>query len=114
MSASKPILRTKILDQPVRIYRRYTREVRRRGATLGHVKIWGRDRSGERKWIVDLSPDLQDGSLEELITVIHELMHVADWGRDEIHIDRSSEDIARTLWRLGYRKSSQDATDGGH
>lgn len=108
----RPIHRTKIMGQAVSIYRRFTRDVTRGGSVLGHVKQWGRDKSGEQKWIIDLSPDLEPGSLDEFITIIHELMHVADWGRDEIFIDQTSEDIAKTLWKMGYRV--QDAPQRRH
>lgn len=40
----------------------------------------------------------------ELITWIHEGMHAGNWDKREETIDRSSKDIGRLLWRLGYRR----------
>lgn len=40
--------------------------------------------------------------------VIHELLHAALWDLDEEAIDSTASDIARVLWRLGYR----EGTDG--
>jgi hypothetical protein len=42
---------------------------------------------------------------EELEVLLHEAMHGCDWRADEEHVARSSEDIARMLWKLGYRRS---------
>lgn len=36
--------------------------------------------------------------------LIHEMLHAADWDKDEEWITEVAEDIARVLWRLGYRK----------
>lgn len=41
---------------------------------------------------------------EELATVLHELGHAAFWDLKEEAIDEASIDIARALWRMGYRK----------
>ena len=40
-----------------------------------------------------------------LEVIIHELRHAADWGRDEGFVDQESKDLARVLWRLGYRRA---------
>lgn len=40
----------------------------------------------------------------ELEVIIHELRHAGDWHRAEEAVDEESRDLARTLWRLGYRK----------
>lgn len=40
----------------------------------------------------------------ELEVIIHELRHAADWHRDEAAITQEAKDIARVLWRLGYRR----------
>ena len=39
-----------------------------------------------------------------LETIIHELRHAADWSRAEEFVERESRDLARVLWRLGYRR----------
>lgn len=40
-----------------------------------------------------------------LITLIHEAMHAGNWDKHEETIERSSAEIGRLLWRLGYRKN---------
>lgn len=40
----------------------------------------------------------------ELDTIIHECLHAADWWKDEEWIEDVAHDIARVLWRLGWRK----------
>lgn len=39
----------------------------------------------------------------KLDILIHEMLHATDWRADEEHIAQSASDIARALWRLGYR-----------
>lgn len=41
---------------------------------------------------------------DELETYIHEMLHAADWWKDEYWIENVAHDIARVLTRLGYRK----------
>lgn len=38
-----------------------------------------------------------------LEVVIHELLHGCHWDLDEAAIEETAEDIARVLYRLGYR-----------
>lgn len=38
-----------------------------------------------------------------LITAIHEALHASNWAKSETTVDRTSKDIGRLLWRLGYR-----------
>ena len=40
---------------------------------------------------------------ERLEVILHELRHAADWSRDEQFIAAEARDMARILWRLGYR-----------
>lgn len=50
---------------------------------------------------------LVNGNLDtqkDLITLIHEAMHAGNWDKHEETIDRSSKEIGRLLWRLGYRR----------
>lgn len=43
--------------------------------------------------------------LKELDTLIHEMQHACNWLQaSEEFIGQSSTDIAKVLWRLGYRK----------
>ena len=41
---------------------------------------------------------------EELEVVIHELLHSADWYKDEEWVERTACEISHILWRLGWRK----------
>ena len=54
---------------------------------------------------IRICPKLQD--LAELDTLVHELLHAADWHRDEEWIETVATDISRVLWKLNYRR--QDA-----
>lgn len=40
----------------------------------------------------------------QLDTTVHELLHAAHWDIDEPAIEQTAADIARVLWRLGYRR----------
>lgn len=39
-----------------------------------------------------------------LETVIHESLHACNWHAKEELVEETARDIARFLWRLGYRK----------
>lgn len=41
---------------------------------------------------------------EELEVVLHEAWHACDWKADEEFVACASADVARLLWRLGYRR----------
>ena len=43
-------------------------------------------------------------SKEELDITLHELLHAADWWKDEEWVEQVGTDIANVLWRLGWRK----------
>ncbi len=58
-------------------------------------------RKKNKKIIVD--PELY--GLEELDTIIHELLHAADYTKTEAWVNESATDIAAVLWKLGYRIS---------
>lgn len=47
---------------------------------------------------------------EELDTNIHEMIHACCWYLDEEVVRQSATDIAKALWQLGYRKTS-DASE---
>jgi len=42
---------------------------------------------------------------DELEVIIHELLHAADWSKDEEWVEVIADDIARTLWKLGWKKN---------
>ena len=37
--------------------------------------------------------------------VLHECLHAADWSKDEEWVEQVSEDLARILFKLGYRRT---------
>lgn len=41
---------------------------------------------------------------DELRVIIHELLHAADWYKDEEWVHQVSVDVARILTQLGYKK----------
>jgi hypothetical protein len=41
---------------------------------------------------------------ETLRVIAHEIMHAAYWDLDEEAIDTATTDLARILWKLGYRR----------
>lgn len=46
------------------------------------------------------------GAKDELETLIHEMLHACYWDLDEKAVEEAARDIARALWRLGYRNHS--------
>lgn len=42
----------------------------------------------------------------QLEVIIHELLHGCHWDLDEVAITETAEDLARVLYRLGYRKTT--------
>jgi len=43
----------------------------------------------------------------ELDTLLHEMLHAADWTKDEEWVAEAARDIARVLCRLGYRRNEE-------
>ena len=41
---------------------------------------------------------------ERLEVLIHEMVHAAGWHIDETFVEQFACDVARVLWRLGYRE----------
>jgi hypothetical protein len=89
----KPDLHSKINGHRVTIYRRNPPC----GTAHGEARTWGTG-----KFIIDISPDLKNRV--ELEVHIHELLHCADWSKDEHWVQTTAADIARILWELGYRR----------
>lgn len=42
--------------------------------------------------------------LDELDTTIHEALHACHWDMSEDAVAQTATDVARFLWRLGYRR----------
>ena len=51
---------------------------------------------------IKISKDIE--GKEELDTLLHELLHAADWWKDEEWVEQTADEIATVLWRLGWRK----------
>jgi hypothetical protein len=45
---------------------------------------------------------------DRLEAILHECRHACDWSRDEEFVHEEAEDMARLLWRLGYRMEGDD------
>ena len=43
----------------------------------------------------------------ELDVLIHEMLHACHWDLDETAITETASDLARVLFRLGYRKAEK-------
>ncbi len=39
-----------------------------------------------------------------LESVIHETLHVIHWNRTEAAVEKAANELAKFLWRIGYRK----------
>lgn len=61
------------------------------------------DPIGAPKKEIRIRSNLKDQ--EELEIYIHEMLHAANWHLAEEFVEECARDIARALWRLGYRKS---------
>lgn len=44
---------------------------------------------------------------ERLDTVIHEALHAAHWDLAEDAVNQTATDLAKLLWRLGYRRAGE-------
>lgn len=45
------------------------------------------------------------GPRADLRVLIHELLHAAEWTKDETWVDQVSRDISAALWKLGWRRT---------
>lgn len=41
---------------------------------------------------------------EELEVLLHEMLHASNWHLDEPFIERCAADMARVLWKLGFKR----------
>ena len=91
------------MPQPVRthVFRRQRWKIRF-DRLLPHA--YGECSHGERKIAID--PNV--GGLGRLDVLVHEAMHACFPDLDEDEVDEYSWDIARFLWRLGYRGPDDD------
>ena len=49
-------------------------------------------------------PDGIDNTLATLYKLIHEALHAENWEMSEEKVTRVSREVARFLWRFGYRR----------
>lgn len=95
-------MRVTILGRRFRL--RFTRDLEPR--TWGECDSpWTRGRARELRVRSNLS------EFNRMWTTIHETLHGARWKETESRVDRTSKDIARILWRLGYRRASGASLD---
>lgn len=66
--------------------------------TIG-ITDW--DKAAEEKTI-RIADNLRGKELMD--TVIHEMLHAADYYKDEEWVEKVASDITRLLWRLGFRQ----------
>ena len=59
------------------------------------------DTFSKERELINLTPK---GTRKHLETWIHESLHACDWNKCEIMVEQTAKDIARLLWRLGYRE----------
>lgn len=46
---------------------------------------------------------------EELLEIlIHECLHIYDWKKDESYVDKEAKELARIIWRMGYRRTESE------
>lgn len=45
---------------------------------------------------------------ERLEILLHEMLHASQWHLDESYVEAIANDMARALWRLGYREGNDD------
>lgn len=41
---------------------------------------------------------------EDLIILLHEMLHASNWEKTEKQVDKVAMDVGTLLWRLGYRR----------
>lgn len=55
---------------------------------------------------IRLRPGLKKHPRQLLETLLHECLHAADWSKSEDWTEDVSADLARILWRFGYRRDA--------
>ena len=53
---------------------------------------------------------IHGGTRKDLDTIVHELLHAAMWDIDEEAVYETATDIAKVLWRCGWRKHMENRT----
>lgn len=75
-------------------------ELIRRKLNDGKIGWCDAPEASGKKIIVDSRLEYE----QELEIFCHEILHAAFWDMDEEAIEETARDMARALWRIGYRK----------
>lgn len=51
---------------------------------------------------------------QRLTYLLHEALHACLWDLDEEAVTETANDVARLLWRVGYREGEQGDRNGQH
>ena len=78
--------------------KRWNIKVRRKPAKTSHATI---DPPQTKSKTIYIDPNMT--GLVRLRSLLHEAWHGCDWDMAEEAVEQSAEDVARFLWRLGYR-----------
>jgi len=99
--------------RPVRTHsfrgRRYNIRFDRSTLKRKELGICDAPTAGKNKTIV-IRPNLP--GRDRLDTIVHEALHACYWDMDEVAIDEAATDIAKLLWRLGYRDKASERVQG--
>ena len=70
---------------------------------LDRLDGWADQQDDDKKWLL-VNRDL--GTKAGMETAIHEALHACDWKARENEVTLTARDIARFLWRLGFRRGN--------
>jgi len=94
----KPIWRGRVMGKPVSVYRRVVPFMD--DSDDGCCRKWGNG------YIVSIRPGL--GEKRELEIAIHELLHAADWFKDEEWIEETAQNLADALNAMGWTRAKNE------
>lgn len=63
-------------------------------------------RKSDGSFLMFIRPGLKNRRKLEII--LHELLHAADWAKDEEWVTETAEGMSKVLWNLGYRPTKED------
>jgi len=63
------------------------------------------DPPNKKKKQIRLPARLKRDQRRLLTVILHECLHASDWSKDESWVEPIAEDLARILWRTGFRLS---------
>lgn len=77
-----------------------------RGRKTKYVRLGDCDHPETPSKTIRIRSDLRGEELAD--TLLHELIHALDPSKDEEWVERAATDIARVLWRLGFRWNAEE------